>query len=245
MEATVLEETWFEEFEAEGFITDVIMPLKSGKEASIYLCRATPKTGARLLAVKAFRPRQARGFKNDAVYKQGRVITKHRERRAVQNKTRFGRDLDSSMWSNHEHEMLTLLHEAGADVPQPVATASQAILMEYVGDEDRPAPQLRDVRLSPSEARAAFDRLVWNVEVFLANNVVHADLSAYNVLWWEDGPVVIDLPQAVDARSNRNSHELLARDMENLCRHFARFGVNTDPARLTSSLWNRYLFAEL
>ena len=75
--------------------------------------------------------------------------------------------------------------------------------------------------------------------------MVHADFSAYNVLWWEGRPVVIDFPQAVDARTNRNSHELLARDVENLCRHFTRYGVGTDAGQLTSSLWNRYLFSEL
>jgi RIO kinase 1 len=150
----------------------------------VYLCRANPSTtGAELLAAKAFRPRHSRGFKNRSRYREGVVITEARVRRAVQNGSRFGRVVDEAIWRNHEYETLEALSSAGADVPAPVASAEDGILMHYVGDEAGPAPQLRDVELDRAEARAAFDRLIWNVELFLANNLIHADLSPYNVLY--------------------------------------------------------------
>jgi len=238
--------TWFDQFTSDGLITNVLMPLKSGKEASVYLCRANRSTtGADLLAAKAFRPRQSRGFKNRSRYREGVVITEARVRRAVQNGSRFGRIVDEAIWRNHEFETLEALSAAGADVPAPVASAADGILMQYVGDEAGPAPQLRDVELDRSEARAAFDRLIWNVELFLSNNVIHADLSPYNVLYWEGRVTIIDLPQAVDPRTNPNARALLARDFENLCRHFARLGVHRNAKALAGDLWRRFLFAKL
>jgi RIO kinase 1 len=117
--------------------------------------------------------------------------------------------------------------------------------MEFIGEEDEPAPQLKDVRLSAAEARAVFDRLVWNVELFLANHLVHADLSPYNVLHRTEGLTIIDLPQAVDARSNSNARALLGRDVENLCRHFERLGVRTNPSAQAGDLWRRFLYARI
>lgn len=241
----MFDEPWFDAFFSDGLVTDIVMQLKSGKEASVYVCRANPSTGARLVAAKAFRPRLGRGFKNDAAYTHGRSFGKHRENRAVRTKTRFGREVQAGAWIHREFEILRLLSDAGADVPRPLASCDWGILMSYVGDEEGPAPQLREVDLTRAEARTAFDRLLWNVEIFLANHTVHADLSPYNVLWWEDAVTVIDFPQAVDARMNHNSRELLERDLANLCRHFARYGITSDPGRLANGLWNKYLFARL
>lgn len=237
----------FDSFLQEGHITDVIRMIKSGKEASVYLCHAGPSTGREFLAVKAYRPRQHRNFRNDAMYKDGRVIPgrAHRERRALENRTRFGRELDDAMWVGREVEALSLLSAAGADVPAPLATSGSAILLDYYGDEDGPAPQLKHVTLPPDQARVVFDRLLWNVERFLVCNLVHADLSAFNVLWWEGRAVIIDLPQAVDARTNPNAPDLLARDIGNLCHHFLRYGLEEDAEAITQDLWVRYQFAML
>src|SRR5204863_3790160 len=120
-----------------------------------------------------------------------------------------------------------------------------SILMEYVGDEVAPAPQLRHVGLSPSEARETLDRLLWNVELFLGHNWIHADLSAFNVLWWDGKATIIDLPQAVDPRSNPHASELLSRDVENVCRHFERYGVRSDAKAIARGLWTSFLFADL
>jgi len=229
----------------EGLITGVRHALKSGKEADVYLCDAGPSTGRKLLAAKVYRPRHRRDFKDDSTYRAGQVITKRRERVAVEKKTRFGRELDHALWVDREREALATLHAAGADVPQPFGGSGSAILMAYVGDERAPAPQLRHVDLEAREARVLYERLVWNLEVMLTSNLVHADLSPYNILWWEGEISIIDLPQAVDPRRNPNAHELLVRDVQNVCAFFDRFGVRTNPEALAHDLWMRFLFADL
>jgi RIO kinase 1 len=238
-------QAWIDEFTDDGLITGVIRAIKSGKEASVHLCRGNPDRGPELLAAKIYHPRASRGFQNDAMYTHGRVILNGQIRRAVLGKSGFGRQVEAAMWISREFEHLELLHSIGADVARPVKLGVWGILMEYYGEEDAPAPQLKDVRLESHVARGMFDRMMGNVELMLSNNVVHADLSPYNVLVWEDSPVIIDLPQAVDARTNRNAHALLERDIDHLCRYFARYGIDRDPRRLADSLWNRYLFAKL
>jgi RIO kinase 1 len=235
----------FDEFFGEGYVTQMVRPLSSGKEASVYLCRATESAGGGLLAMKVYRARDHRSFKNDHLYKAGRVILNGHDRRAVAKKSRHGREFEESWWTGREWEVLLQLHEAGADVPRPVASGDGAILMEYVGDEEAAAPQLRQTHLSPSEAKPALDRLLWNVELALRHNLIHADLSPYNILWWEGRATIIDVPQAVDPRSNPNASELLARDVENVCRHFGRYGVHADGKAIARGLWMGFMFADL
>src|SRR5262249_42134260 len=151
------------------------------------------------------------------------------------NKTRHGQRAAEKLWVDHEFDMLCRLHAAGCDVPAPIAATGNAILMEYVGDGDSPARQLRELRLSATEAQRLFDRLMWNVRMMLINDVVHADLSPYNILVTGRRPIIIDLPQAVDARANANARDLLTRDIDNLCQHFARFGVAVGAAPIAQS----------
>jgi RIO kinase 1 len=237
----------FDQLRGEGLISEVIRPVKSGKEASVYLCRAggTAPPGIALIAVKAYRSRDSRSFKNDGVYTAGREIRSRRVRVAVEKRSRFGRSVTDVLWVNRELEVLGLLGDAGADVPRVLGSAESAIAMQYVGDEDAAAPQLRHVTLSPAEASAVFDRLLWNVELWLSHRVIHGDLSAFNVLWWDGRATVIDFPQAVDAQKNPHASELLLRDVTNLCGFFERFGLRRDPRRIASGLWNRFIFAEL
>lgn len=236
----------FDHFLAEGLITDVLRPIKSGKEASVHLCRSDPeKTGADLVALKLYHPRERRNFRNDALYREGRVILRARDRRAVAKKTDFGRRVDHSFWIESEWEALHTLHRAGCDVPRPIARGPGSILMAYLGDLEAPAPSLRSVRYDRREGTHALARVLWNVEVALRANVVHGDLSAFNVLVWEGRPWVIDLPQAVDPRFNRHAFELLERDVANVCRHFARFDVVADPDAIAADLWTRWTFAAL
>jgi RIO kinase 1 len=238
-------EDWFGALFADGLVTDVLMPLKSGKEASVHLCRGGAATGHRLVAVKAYHPRERRAFRNDAVYKNGRVILRARDRRAVEKKTAFGRDYDDATWVFREWEHLETAHRAGVGVPHPLAIRGRAIVMEYLGDQDGPAPQLKDVAPDGDRAGRWLDALLAEVEGLLRVHLVHADLSPYNVLVWDDAVRIIDLPQAVDARTNRNAAELLARDLRTICRHFARAGAGRDPERLATDLWRRYRFAAL
>jgi RIO kinase 1 len=235
----------FDYFFGEGYVTRLVRPLSSGKEASVYLCRATDSAGGGLLAMKVYRPRDHRSFKNDHLYKAGRVILNGHDRRAVSKKSAYGRQFEEGWWTNREWEVLEVLYQAGADVPRPVASMEGAILMEYVGDEEAAAPQLRQANLSPSEARPVLDRLVWNVELALRHNLIHADLSPYNILWWDGRATIIDLPQAVDPRSNPHASELLSRDVGNVCRHFERYGIHSDPNAIARGLWTSFLFADL
>jgi RIO kinase 1 len=228
-----------EPFIADGLIEDILYPIKSGKEATVYCCRAGPALKADLVAAKVYKARAYRSFRDDAVYREGRVIVDARARRAAAKRTAFGQKVQSSVWTNHEWGVLRALHAAGADVPEPLAQASGGMLMEFVGDADGPAPVLKDVRLTTREAGTLFDRLLDNVQLWLAYDVVHGDLSAYNVLYRGEGDaLVIDFPQAIDPRFNLNAFRLLTRDIENLARFFERFGVHRDAFGLAERYWS-------
>jgi RIO kinase 1 len=232
-------------FLADGTITEVFGALKSGKEGTVYLCRANPSLGEDLLAAKVYRSRNERTFRNDAVYAEGRSYGKARENRAVKNKSRRGREFQYGEWLRHEFAALTALWNAGAAVPRPVAQAEAAILMQYIGDADAPASGLQSARLGLDEIRPLFDRIMGNVELFLRCNYVHGDLSPYNVLYWKGKMTIIDFPQSVDPRANSNAFDLLARDVDHVCQYFVRHGMNLNPTRITQHLWGRFLRMDL
>jgi len=225
-----------------ALIDEVLGVVKSGKEATVYCCAV----GDRLLAAKVYRSRNVRGFRNDADYRAGKMRgAESRQQRAVANRSKLGRTLAFDAWVSDEYETLAMLHRAGADVPEPFAHTASVILMEYLGGEDEPARMLSDVRPSPDEARALFERLMRNVELMLACDRVHGDLSPFNVLYRDGDVRIIDFPQAVDARFNQNALPLLERDVDRICSYFRRFGVETDPWRLAHGLWSRFLRSEL
>ncbi len=223
---------------ADGLIDDVLYPVKSGKEATLYCCRSGSRLEQELVAVKVFKPQKFRSFRNDSAYQAGRVILDSRAARAAAKRTRFGREVQSS-------ETLRLLHRAGAQVPQPLGHTEGAIAMEWIGDADGPAPQLKDVELDHTAAQGLFEQLIADVELWLACNIVHGDLSAYNLLYASQRIVAIDFPQASDPRFNLNAETLLARDIRHVCQHFARYGVRSEPDALTNDLWDRFLSGEL
>jgi RIO kinase 1 len=230
-----------EPFIADGQIEAVLYPVKSGKEATVYCCRAGPALKSDLVAAKVYKERAFRSFRDDSVYREGRVILDARARRAAAKRTGFGQKVRSALWTNHEWTILRTLHAAGADVPEPLAQSSGGMLMEFVGDADRAAPVLKDVRLNTAEAEALFERLLHNVQLWLAYDIVHGDLSPYNVLYRGDGyGTVIDFPQAVDPRFNTNAFRLLWRDIENLARFFERFGVHRDAFSLAEGYWSTW-----
>jgi RIO kinase 1 len=231
----------------EGLITDIIRPIGTGKEADVFLCKAVVhRTGGESLVVaKALRDRGSRRFRNDARYLEGRFRKVTSEVRAMQKNERVGREIAHGAWIGHEWETLRAMHAAGADVPRPIARAQGAVLLEHVGDGASSAPQLREVRLESDEAMRTFERLLWNVGLFLLHNVVHADLSAYNVLWCDERPTIIDFPQAIDPRFNNSARELLERDVRNLCSFFARLGLDRDPEPIAADLWTGFEHADL
>jgi RIO kinase 1 len=234
-----------ESFFADGLISDVLYEVKSGKEATVYCCRGTELSGVEFLAAKIYRPRNQRNFKNAAVYQEGRVHADRHLRRAIANKSRMGREAEFGMWVYQEWETLRLLHGAGVDVPRPVARADKALLMEYLGDGEDPAPGLGGVTLEPEEVRPLFERTLRNIELSLAHNRIHGDLSPYNILYWDGRLTIIDVPQAVDPRVNPNALALLQRDLANICRYWARYGVQSDPVLIARHMWGRFLRAEL
>lgn len=253
----------------EGWITDVSHQVKSGKEATVHCCHAAPSTGVAVLAAKVYRDRQDRSFRNDAIYHEGRYIPDRRIRKAAAKGTAVGRAARFSGWIEHEFSTLCLLHAAGANVPRPVACSAggtlleytgdphprrrlavgstcDALLMEFIGDPDgRPAPHLQHAPMERDEAHPLFRQIIRNVELWLAHDRVHADLSAFNILYWQGAVTVIDFPQAVDPQVNPNARMLLGCDVENVCRFFARRGVQSDPERLAEHLWRRYWRGEL
>ena len=206
-------------FYQDNVISDVLARVKGGKEANVYCCEAHPATGMDLIAAKIYRPLAHRTMRNDAVYREGRlmlddqgkgVVHDERLKRAVAKKTDFGKEVMTFSWIEYEYDLLQTLHAAGADVPRPIGHVDSTILMEYFGEVNRPAPTLNGVTLRRDQAQPMFDRLLWHVELMLSHNRVHGDLSAYNVLYWEERAIVIDFPQAVAATSNPHAPRLAA-----------------------------------
>lgn len=234
-----------EPFQGEGMITEVLNLVKSGKEANIYRCRAHPSLGVRFVAGKVYRDRDERSFKNDALYQEGHSLYRDPQARrvaaAIRAGNRAGRRARANVWADREFEALCTLADAGLPVPAPFACEGTALIMEYVGEGDRPAPQLASVGLEAGEARAAFEVVLGAVETALSLNLVHADLSPYNILWHRGRPVLIDFPQAVDPRFNHSARGLLERDLGNVCRYFTRYGVEADADRLVRRLWGRFV----
>jgi RIO kinase 1 len=240
-------------FYQENIITDVTRLVKAGKEANVYCCVAHEAAAVPLIAAKLYRPRMLRTLKNDAIYKEGRTVRDSegkevrgsREARAMRKKTRFGQLVETVAWIENEFQIQRQLYQAGADVPRPISHGGNTVLMAYVGDELMPAPVLSDVTLDPDEAGPLFERIMRNVTLMLSLHYVHGDLSAYNILYWDGRVTLIDFPQVVDARVNRNAFSLLERDVKRVCDYFSRFGVSADPVALAVDLWERYMRAEL
>lgn len=229
-------------FSADGWFTDVLYRVKGGKEANVYCCKANPGTGLDLIAAKVYRHRGLRAMKNDTLYREGRQITSDRRSlRALKKKTKKGRRVETGSWLACEYQAMERLYDIGADVPQPFAQGSHVILMEYFGDESLAAPALNEIALEDDEARHIFDRLMENVELLLACDLVHGDLSAYNVLYHEGRAVVIDFPQAVRPMDNPSAFSLLVRDIERLVQYFSRHGIVVRPIDLAEDLWERYM----
>jgi RIO kinase 1 len=241
-----LQDNAFEHFFDEGLITKVIRPIKSGKEASVHLCRANPSTtGETLAALKVFHPPDRRAFRDEGIYRDGEFIKPRRVRVAVEKRTTFGKVVAAAIWVDREWEMLKTLSAAGADVPKPIMRSDRAILMTYIGDEDDAAPQLRSYRPDPDEAEELVRQVIRNVELFLYRNVIHGDLSPYNILVWDGQVTLIDLPQAVDPRKNRHARSFLQRDLERACEWAEAHGLDADADRLTADYWTAWEFADL
>lgn len=234
---------WFDD----GSLTDVLYKVAGGKEAEVYCCRGGETVGGRLLAAKVYRPRWLRELSNDAAYREGRGLLDaggHRVRardqrtqRALRKGSRFGKAAAHTSWLRHEFAALQGLHLAGGRVPEPLDAQENAILTAFVGDESGGAPTLNRVHLEPADAPRVVAEVLDTVRALLALGWTHGDLSPYNVLWWDDHPVVIDLPQVVDVLRNPRGPELFLRDVQRICA-LDRSGAAGDPRDVADELWD-------
>jgi len=243
------EQAWLEESLGEFFddrlITDILYKVKGGKEANVYCCQGHPDSGHELIAAKVYRPAQFRAMKNDGLYRigreevdgEGKAIRDNRAQRAMAKRTKIGQAFRSMSWIHHEYGALKQLYDAGCDVPEPYAINERAIMMRYIGDEIRAAPTLHEVRLECDEATEMFNRIADNLEVMLSYGRIHGDLSAYNILYDQGEPVIIDLPQTVDPLKHPDAYALLQRDVNRVCTYFTKQGVDCDAAELMARLW--------
>lgn len=234
-----------DEFYEFGLIEGEAEVIKSGKEATAYLCKGTAELGHEFAVAKVYHERAHRNFKAASVYQEGRVILEGQVRRAVENHSGFGRQAEEAMWVDHEFEWLSALEYAGVDVPAPYYSNEHAVLMEFIGDEAGPAPQLQHAHLDSHATEELFKRLLGDVARMLGANCVHGDLSAFNVLYHQGRAVIIDLPQCVDPRFSTNARAMLERDIANLGRFFRRFGLSVDAHALAEDLWRRFQRGEL
>ena len=236
------------DFYEHQWITDVLMRLKGGKEASVYLSRSGPAIEAGLVAAKVYRPRLLRNLKNDGEYRTGRVdldesgraIVKDGDIHAMQKRTAYGEELRHQSWIAYEFQTLETLYNVGADVPRPYVMEKNAILMDYIGDLEIAAPTLNTVTLDSDEVIPLFDRVVRNIDLLLSNERIHGDLSAYNILYWEGDITLIDFPQVVQPESNPAAWTIFLRDMTRVCQYFASQGVKRDARRLAADLWTSH-----
>lgn len=227
------------------WISDVLKRVKGGKEASVYLCRAGAEVQAELVAVKVYRPRMMRNLKNDHIYREGRgnldaegkIVLDDGMQHAMAKRTEYGKSLLHQSWIAHEFTSMQVLEQAGADVPVPYEMAGNAILMSYIGDVDGCAPTLSEITLEKSEAKLLFERVLRNIDIFLANERIHGDLSAYNILFWEGDITLIDFPQVVSPRINRNAYQIFHRDVSRVCEYFRKQGLDLNPSRIACDMW--------
>jgi RIO kinase 1 len=242
-----LHDETIQHFLDEGLIEAVLRPLKHGKEASVHLCRANPRTtGHHLAALKVYHPLNRRDFRDETLYRDGEFIKERRIRAALEKKTRFGREVQGGLWVSREWETLRALDGTPVPAPRPIEATGDAILMTYVGDERVAAPRLHEhTSAGREELEDLWDQLRRAVEHMLLRDVVHGDLSAYNVLVWDGEAIVIDFPQAVDPKKNRHAEEFLLRDVVRLGQWFERHGVRRPWERIARDLWTGWLYADL
>ncbi len=226
----------------EGLIDEVIRQLMSGKEAIVFVVRC----GDDVRCAKVYKEADKRSFRQAVQYTEGRKVKNSRRARAMEKGSRFGRQEQEEAWQNAEVEALHRLAAAGVRVPRAYNFLNGVLLMELITDENgHAAPRLNDVELSADKAREYHLFLIRQVVLMLCAGMIHGDLSEYNVLIDADGPVIIDLPQAVDAAGNNSAEALLLRDVENLKIWFSRFApglLTTDYGR---EIWAIYKSGKL
>jgi len=226
----------------EGVIDQVVRQLKSGKEASVYVVRC----GEEIRCAKVYKDLAQRSFQARSQYQEGRKTRGSREARAMGKSTKFGKKAAEESWKNTEVEQLYKLHAADVRVPRPFGYFNGVLVMELIADAaGHSAPRLAEVELDADRARETFSFLVRQVVRMLCVGTIHGDLSEYNVLVDEHGPVIIDLPQAVSAAGNNNARAMLLRDVNKLRSTLAFFAPDLDKLHYGEEMWALFEKGEL
>jgi len=221
----------------DGLVDEVLSRLMSGKEADVYVVR----TGDELRCAKVYKEAAQRSFKKAAQYTEGRKVRNSRRARAMEKGSKFGRKEQEQIWQNAEVDALYLLAEAGVRVPEPYGCLDGVLLMELITDAAGDvAPRLGDVTMTDEEAIGHHAFVMQDIVRMLCAGLVHGDLSEFNVLLDEYGPVIIDLPQAVNASANNNAKAMLERDVDNMTQYFGQFSPDLLETNFGKEIWALY-----
>ena len=221
----------------EGLVDEVLRQLMSGKEATVYIVRC----GEEIRCAKVYKDAKQRSFRKSTSYQEGRKTKNSRQARAMEKGSRYGRQMQEEAWQSAEVDALYRLAAAGVRVPQPYICHEGVLLMDLITDADgHPAPRLNDIELSSEQALEFHAGLLNQVVRMLCAGIIHGDLSEYNILVGADGPVIIDLPQAVDAAGNSNAGIMLERDVANLASYFSRFAPQLEGSEYGKEIWRLY-----
>jgi RIO kinase 1 len=221
----------------DGLVDNVIRSLKSGKEATVYVV----SSAGEIRCAKVYKDAEQRSFRSQTAYQEGRSERNSRRARAMGKGSTYGRKEQESAWQNAEVEALYRLAEAGVRVPEPYGCFDGVLLMELVIDTDGyAAPRLNDVELSPEQAREYHAFMMMEVVRMLCAGIVHGDLSEFNVLLGWQGPVIIDLPQAVNAAGNNHAFNMLQRDVNNMSEYFGQFAPELLKTDFAHEIWDLY-----
>ncbi len=221
-----------EELRGKGMLDELICIIKSGKEASVYLGKASEE----YFAVKIYTDLRVRSFRRDDIYRQGRFIGSARIEKAIDQGSAFGLNAHQILWVSEEFRQMNFLYNAGIPVPKPIANSGLVVMMEFIGTGGEPAERLSDIHLERDEAQEAFTQSVRILEAIVSCGRIHGDFSAFNLLWHEGKAIVIDFPQVVGIRSNSMAREILLRDVNSLCKSFKRHKIEPDAERIFSRL---------